>query len=164
MVKFSLDCSITTLKASLRSLYFRRLYTRASLWLGSLSKKGLFCPGYSSKWALMSAWWPFKRTDEILAFCKGMHVDWLLIPWCRLWPFQSIREEYGEPLHDALGCIDWFQQMVRAISNPGGGFRGPTRAFVPRHTRSNTLQGWRDKINLAVTVLPPAAGGLNLLV
>lgn len=123
------------------------VFGRFDLW------KALFGFGYSSMWALMSVWWPFRRVDEILAFSKGMHVDWLLIldAACDL----SI-QEYGEAVHDALGCIDCFQQMVRAISTPGGAHTPP---FVPLHTRTNTLQGWCDKINLTMTVLPRAARG-----
>lgn len=102
----------------------------------------------------MSAWWPF-RGDEILAFSKGMHVDWLLtLDAAGDLSIQS--EEYGEALHDSLGYIDSFQQMVRAISSPSGG--------CPSHTHTNTLQGWNDKINLDMTVFPHRQpGALNLL-
>lgn len=53
-----------------------------------------------------------------------MHFDWFLILDVAV-TFQVNQSRIGcvcwggEP-HDAVGCIDCFQQMVRAISNPGG--------------------------------------------
>lgn len=76
-------------------------------------------------------WW------DIGILCKGMHVERLLIlnAACDLWS-QSAKN-MGEALHDALGCIDCFQQMVRAISNPNGGWKALHHPLFP-HTLAQT--------------------------
>lgn len=56
---------------------------------------------------------------------KVMHADWLFILDAT---FLFNQGEYGGSTPPCLGCIDCFQQMERAISNPRG---GPTPSLVP---------------------------------
>lgn len=50
-----------------------------------------------------------------------MHVDRLLILNATCAILSQPERNMGEVLYDALGCFQCFQQMVRAILNPGGG-------------------------------------------
>lgn len=60
--------------------------------------------------------------------------------------------------------IYWlFSADGKSHSNSPWRWRGPTSPIVP-HTHIYTLLCWLDKINLAMTALPPAARVLNILV
>lgn len=90
------------------------------------------------------------------------HACWLAVySWSDL--FVQSEENMEDLHHHTWDVLTVFSRWKEPYQIPG---QARHHLLFPPRARERALQGWCDKINLAVTALPPfpAAGGLNLLV